>query len=115
MVQIRPPKNRHVADVEGHILKNDTVFLVNSNRVRPKMEIGVRGIMRREGSVFHQVAVLGNFPDILTAYKIWIRFGSHVGRANLFCVDVVNTALGQVKIGIAIDSDVAFRQHFVCV
>ena len=71
--------------------------------------------MRGEDSVLYQVAVFGNLADILTANKVWIRFGPHVGRANPFCVDVVNAALGQVKIDIAIDSHMAFRQHFVCV
>ena len=78
------------------------------------MKIGGRRIMRCEGSVLDEITVLGNFADIFAANEIRLGLRAHVSRANLFCVDVVNTAIGNVETDIAVDSHMAYRQHFVC-
>jgi len=61
------------------------------------MEIGRRCIVRRKRSVLYEVSVLRDFAHILAAQEIRLRFSSHVGRANLFRVDVINAAIGMVE------------------
>ena len=61
------------------------------------MEIGRRCIVRRKRSVLYEVSVLRDFAHILAAQEIRLRFSSHVGRANLFRVDVINAAISKVE------------------
>src|SRR5437762_14303153 len=61
------------------------------------MEIGVWRIMRRKGSVLYHVSVLGDFSHLLVAQDIRLGLCSHVCRAKLLRVDIINAAIANVE------------------
>jgi len=77
------------------------------------MKIGLRRVMCRKGSVFYEVAVLGNLADIFATQKIRLRCCSRFYRPNPFCLGIKNTALGEVEAGITINSYVTFQFNVV--
>ena len=71
--------------------------------------------MRRKGSIAYEVTVFGNFAHTFTAQEVRLRLRSCLGRANLFCIDVINAAIGNIEAHTAVDPHMAFQFHFVCV
>ena len=45
LIKIGPPEDRRLADVEGHVLENDAVVLINPHALGVEMEIRLLGIV----------------------------------------------------------------------
>ena len=109
LIQVRPPENGNVSDIKGDVLKNDVVIFVNADRPRVQMKIRSGRIVRRKRRVFDAVNIVRRFVDGLSTQEIGMVIRPDITRANLFRVDVVNSALGDVDAGVAINADVPFH------
>src|SRR4030095_17019325 len=61
LVEIRPPKHRHLPDVGRDVQKNYAIVLVNTNLPGAQVKIGLRRIVRRENAAIDKVRVLPPF------------------------------------------------------
>ena len=58
LVEIRPPKHRHLPDVGGDVQKDYAIVLVNTNLVGAQAKIGLRRIVRRESAALDKIGVV---------------------------------------------------------
>ena len=61
------------------------------------MKIGIWRIVRGKRPVLYAVSILGDFSHLLTAQEIRLGLCSHVCRAKLLRVDVINAAIANVE------------------
>ena len=108
LIHVRPPKDWNFSDVEGDVLKNDVVVFINSHRSCAQVKIGVRRIVRRECTIFDAIHVRRSFGHVLAAEEVRVKISARIARADLFSLDVINSALGDINANIAVNPDVAF-------
>src|ERR1043166_8302762 len=113
LVKIGPPEDRNVAKKEGHISKNNAIVFIDPDRARPEMKIRSRGVFRSKRAVADQVTVFGNLLYVFARKEIGFRRGAAFFPTDLFGLGVVDRALGQIEIDVAINPHIPLGDHFV--
>jgi len=113
LVKIGPPEDRDVAHVEGHVLENDAVLLVNAHRFRLEPKIRLVRVMRGERAFGNKERTFGDRGHLFPRHEIRLLVRLDIDRPDLLGLGVINRALADERPEGAINPDVSFGDDIV--
>ena len=113
MIEVRPPENRDLPDIKGHILEYDTIVLVNPHFVCVEMKIGTARVIGGEIPVLDHRVTVRKVYKFFSIHEVRVRRRSDRFGVNFLGIEIVSAVLGDIKFAFAVDAHMPFRGNLV--